>query len=49
MQHNGAPDGAGKLKVGLDKSKREEPQELPDPPQAAEEADGSDSECCGNA
>ncbi|KAM1345938.1 hypothetical protein FF1_035260 [Malus domestica] len=28
-----------KLKLGLDKSKREEPQEVPEPPQAAEEAD----------
>ncbi|KAM1044138.1 hypothetical protein ACFX14_035229 [Malus domestica] len=28
-----------KLKLGLDKSKREEPQEVPEPPQVAEEAD----------
>ncbi|KAM1483350.1 hypothetical protein ACFX1Q_035256 [Malus domestica] len=28
-----------RLKLGLDKSKREEPQEVPEPPQAAEEAD----------
>ncbi|KAM1457257.1 hypothetical protein ACFX13_035311 [Malus domestica] len=39
MQHNRAPDSAGKLKLGLDKLKREEPQEVPEPPQAAEEAD----------
>ncbi|TQD73661.1 hypothetical protein C1H46_040809 [Malus baccata] len=39
MQHNRAPDGAGKLKLGLDKLKMEEPQEVLEPPQAAEEAD----------
>ncbi|XP_050109478.1 pentatricopeptide repeat-containing protein At4g38150-like [Malus sylvestris] len=32
-------DGAGKLKLGLDMSNKEEPQEVPEQPQVSEEAD----------